>query len=118
MGGNNNIYKNKKKFKDKYTITEKYAENLTMDDLKILKGSPDCLYSDCEGCLYSFFNTDIGKYVLNNVRFIVNEMDGFTKGRDIDNNLRDIWMKNGFQKIGTGYGCGTSCDTEIWYKNN
>jgi len=118
MGGNNNIYKNKKKFNDKYTILEKYAENLTTDDLKILKGPPDCLYSDCEGCLYSFFNTDIGKYVLNNVRFIVNEMDGFTKGEDIDNNLRNIWNSNSFKKIGTGYGCGISCDTEIWYKDN
>ena len=110
MGGNDNIYKNKQKFNDNYTILEKYAENLDMKDLEILDGPPDCLYSDCEGCLYKFFNTDIGKYVLNNVRFIVNEMDGN------NDNLRNLWKENGFKKIGVGYGCGTSCDTDIWFR--
>ena len=110
MGGNDNIYKNKQKFNDNYTILEKYAEDLTMKDLEILDGPPDCLYADCEGCLYKFFNTDIGKYVLNNVRFIVNEMDGN------NDNLRNLWKENGFKKIGVGYGCGTSCDTDIWFR--
>ena len=116
MGGNDNIYKNKQKFNDNYTILEKYAEDLDMKDLEILDGPPDCLYADCEGCLYKFFNTDIGKYVLNNVRFIVNEMDGFTINENIDDNLRNLWKNNGFTKIGVGYGCGTDCDTEVWYK--
>jgi hypothetical protein len=110
MGGNDNIYKNKKNFKDKYTILEKYANDLTMDDLSILEGPPDCLYSDCEGCLFDFLKTDIGKYVLNNIRFVVNEMDGHNE------ELNEIWKQNNFKKIATGYGCGEACDTEIWYK--
>ena len=116
MGGNDNIYKNKQKFNDNYTILEKYAQNLTMEDLDVLDDPPDCLYADCEGCLYEFMNTDIGKYVLNNVRFIVNEMDGFTINENIDDNLRNLWKENGFKKIGVGYGCGTACETDVWFR--
>ena len=61
-------------------------------------------------------NTDIGKYVLNNVRFIVNEMDGFVKGPKLDDKLREIWKNNSFKKIGVGYGCGQDCETEVWMK--
>lgn len=111
MGGNDNIYKNKQKFNDNYTVLEKYAQNLTMEDLDVLGDPPDCLYADCEGCLYEFMNTEIGKYVLNNVRFIVNEMDGY------NDDLRKIWKDNGFKKIGVGYGCGINCETDVWYRN-
>ena len=81
-----------------------------MEDLSVLESPPDCLYSDCEGCLFEFFKTDIGKYVLNNVRFIVNEMDGH------NDELTDLWKQNNFHKISTGYGCGEACDTDVWYK--
>ena len=104
----NHIKTNKKNFGDKYTLVDKYCENMNMDDLKNLDGPPDCLYSDCEGCLLKFFKTDIGKYVLNNVRYIVNEMDG------ANSELRKLWRDNGFKKIGEGYGCGVSCVTDIW----
>lgn len=111
MGGNDNIYKNKKIYNDKYTILEKYANDLTIEDLSILEGPPDCLYSDCEGCLFDFFKKDIGKYVLKNVRFIVNEMDGHNK------ELNQIWSENNFKKVAIGYGCRKSCNTEVWYKS-
>ena len=114
--GDENIYKNKEKFNDEYTVVKKFAENLTKEDLNILNDPPDCLYVDCEGCLDKFHNTEIGDYVLNNVRFIVNEMDGFVIGANIDNKIREKWQEYGFKKVGTGYGCGISCETEIWSK--
>ena len=110
MGGNDNIYRNKKKFNDNYTILETYANDLTNKDLEILEGPPDCLYSDCEGCIYEFMDTEIGKYVLNNVWFIVHEMDGH------NDKLREIWKSNGFKKLGEGWGCGVNCETDVWYR--
>ena len=104
------LYDNKSILKDQYTIINKGAEKLTIKDLSLLREPPDCLYTDCEGCLKGFNKTDIGKYVLRNVRFIVNEMDGNNK------HLRKVWKKYGFQKVGVGYGCTTNCVTEVWAK--
>lgn len=117
LGGKGNhgdikLWENKKKFNDKYTIVKKYANDLTMDDLEVLKGHPECLYVDCEGCLKDFCYTKLGKYVLKHVKFIVNEMDGNNE------ELRKIWKDNNFNKVGVGYGCGVKCDTEIWERNN
>ena len=53
---------------------------------------------------------------LKSTRFIVNEIDSFVIGKDIQE-LRDLFTKSDFSKIGVGYGCGTDCETEIWYKN-
>lgn len=94
----------------------KYADNLTHKDLEIFKEKPDCLFIDCEGCLLKFLNAPIGKYILNSIRFIVNEMDG---GVSRDNELRKLCTQNNFTKIGTGYGCGESlsCNTEVWYRD-
>ena len=115
--GDTNIYENKQKFNDKYTIVKKLCDDLTMDDLSILNEKPDCLYVDCEGCLLNFQNTDIGHYILNNVRFIVNEMDGdIIIGKGTDDKIRKQWIKFGFKNIGIGYGCGKDCTTEIWSK--
>lgn len=74
------------------------------------------MYADCEGCLLDFCKSEIGKYILNSVRYIINEMDGFAIHKDLDNELRKIWCNYNFKKIATGYGCGISCDTEIWEK--
>lgn len=112
-GHKDHIYINKKKYNDKYTIVKKYINDITMDDLKELNGNPDCLYVDCEGCLNKFQNTQIGKYILNNVTYIVNEMDSSIVGNE---ELRKQWTKLNFERIGVGYGCRTSCDTEIWKK--
>jgi hypothetical protein len=103
---------NRRKLNNKYLALHKNAEDLTYKDLEILKEKPDCLFIDCEGCLLKFLNTDIGKYILNNVRFIVNEMDGNNEA------LRKLWSENNFTKIGTGYGCGSQmkCDTEVWFR--
>ena len=109
------IYKNKKKFNDKYTIIKKLCENLTMEDLKLLNFEPDCLYVDCEGCLHEFFKTKIGKYCLNKVRFIVNEQDSFVINKDIKE-LNTLFENNGFKLLAEGYGCGTNCLTDIWYR--
>ena len=66
--------------------------------------------------MHKFFETEIGKYCLKNVRYIENENDSFViKKKQQD--LRDILTKYGFNKIAIGYGCGTSCETEVWYKN-
>lgn len=116
VGGTGNhgdtiIYENKKNFGDKYTIVKKFAENLVYDDIKILKDNPDCLYVDCEGCLFNFQKTEIGKHILKHVRYIINEMDGN------NNEIIQQWKDNNFVKIGTGYGCGTWCNTEIWHKS-
>ena len=108
--GDEHLCVNKDKFKDQYTILKKFACDLTMDDLEILDSKPDCLYTDCEGCLLEFCKSDIGNHVLDNVRYIVNEMDGH------NDELREIWINKGFEKVATGYGCGVSCDTEIWKK--
>lgn len=109
--GEESIEINKKNFGDQYTIIKKFAENMDISDLLSLNGPPDCLYVDCEGCLNAFNNTALGKYVLNNVRFIVNEMDGH------NDELRKVWGDYGFKRIGVGYGCGTECDTEVWYRD-
>ena len=114
--GDTTIYKNREKFNDKYTIIKKFCEDLTIDDLSILDHPPDCLYVDCEGCLYEFQNTDIGKYILENVKFIVNEMDGNVRGKDIDSKIKKQWEQARFKHIGNGYGCETNCITEIWSK--
>jgi len=116
--GDVHLWKNKDTFKDQYTILKKFACELTMNDLEILDRKPDCLYTDCEGCLLEFCQSEIGDYVLDNVRYIVNEMDGFVKNNQIDKKLRQIWRNKGFEKVGVGYGCGIKCDTEIWKKNN
>ena len=69
------------------------------------------MFVDCEGCLSDFFTTDIGKFLLLNVRYVVNEMDG--------NNsvITESLVKYGFRKLNQGYGCGTACVTEVWAKN-
>lgn len=108
--GDKHIYDNKKNFDDKYTILKKFADDLNMTDLQILDNKPDCLYVDCEGCLHSFFETEIGKYCLQNARFVVNEMDG--NNTEIIQSLK----KFNFKKIAVGYGCETNCETEVWYK--
>jgi hypothetical protein len=113
--GDVHIYENKRKFNDKYTIVKKLCNDLTMDDLAPLHGHPDCLYTDCEGCLHGFFETAIGKYVLDNVRFIVNEMDGFILNSD-DSKMTDLWKSKGFILLTKGYGCGIACDTDVWYR--
>jgi hypothetical protein len=43
-------------------------------------------------------------------------MDGFTINKNVDDNLRNMWKENGFKKVGIGYGCGTDCDTDIWFR--
>ena len=108
--GNEHIYINKKNFNDQYTILKKFANDLTFEDLEILNSKPDCLYVDCEGCLHDFQKTKIGKFILKNVRFIVNEMDGH------NNKIIKQWRKSNFKKIGEGYGCGTNCSTYVMYK--
>jgi len=115
--GDELIYKNREYFGDKYTIVKKLCNDLTYNDFSILKQKPDCLFVDCEGCLHDFFTTDIGIYLLKNVRFIANEMDSFVINKD-DQDLRNIWQKYGFTKYGVGLGCGTDCSTEIWSKLN
>ena len=54
MGGNDNIYKNKQKFNDNYTILEKYAEDLTMKDLEILDGPPIVYFLIVKGVYINF----------------------------------------------------------------
>jgi hypothetical protein len=103
------LEESKKHFSDKYTIIKKFANELVRDDFKMFTEKPDCLYVDCEGCLYEFQNTEIGKYILSSVRYIVNEMDGYK------DEIRKQWKDAGFEKIGEGYGCGTSCNTEVWF---
>ena len=115
-GWASHLKKNKERFGDKYTIIEKYAENLHVSDLQVFKSDPECLFVDCEGCLESFFATDIGKHVLSKAKCIVNEMDGFTKHNTLDDNLRTLWSKNGFHLTHIGFGCGTTCKTEVWEK--
>ena len=117
--GNHNydIQQNKEKFKDSYTIVNKYAEDLTMEDLKLLDNSPDCLFVDCEGCLHKFFDTEIGKHCLKSARFVVNEQDSFIIKKDIKD-LHQTLENSGFTLIANGYGCGTSCLTDVWYKEN
>ena len=107
--GNNSLYKNKQNFGDQYHIVEKLAENLSEEDITIIN-PPDCLFVDCEGCLGTFFKTTIGKYVLSNVRFVVNEMDGENEY------IRNTLSLNGFRKVGIGYGCDYKCETEVWYR--
>ena len=114
--GDENIYLNKEKFKDKYTVVKKLCGDLTMEDIKIFDKPPDCLFVDCEGCLKDCQETAFFKYVLENVRFIVNEMDGFVQSPTCDQIIKNKWKSFGFKKIATGYGCGVTCDTEIWYK--
>ena len=110
--GDVHIYNNKKNFNDKYTILKKFANDLTMRDLQILDNKPDCLYVDCEGCLHAFFETEIGKYCLQNARFVVNENDSFVIGKKQED-LSNILKKFSFNKISVGYGCGVNCETEI-----
>lgn len=114
--GDRSLQKNQMDFKDKYTIVKKFAENLVMDDLVVLQGPPDCLFVDCEGCLEVFFQTEIGKYTLRNARYIVNEMDGFVRGPEVDQQLRHLWKEYGFVLHGIGLGCGITCETEVWKK--
>lgn len=114
--GDTNLGDNKIKFDDKYTIVKKMCEDLTMDDLKVLVEKPDCLFVDCEACLLKFQATEIGRYILSHVRFIVNEMDGDFVLPGTDEQIREQWRQFGFKNIGNGYGCGKSCITEIWGK--
>jgi hypothetical protein len=116
--GDEFLWKNKEVYQDQYTIIKKFADDLTMEDLLPLQGPPDCLFVDCEGCLDSFFRTPIGKYTLQNVRIIVNEMDGFVLGKDLDDGLRTLWKNHGFRLVDIGYGCGTECTTEVWAKES
>lgn len=111
IGDTDIIKKNRKTYNNKYHLIEKLADELTFEDIKKLKNTPDCLYVDCEGCLLSFFETEVGKYILNSIRYLVNEMDGNNE------KLVKLWKEKGFKKIGTGYGCNKTCDTDVWYKD-
>ena len=108
--GNINIYKNHDTFKDDYIVIKKLATELLISDFNILDDKPDCLYVDCEGCLYDFQNTEVGKYVLEHVTFVINEMDGNNE------NIIKQWRDNGFIELITGYGCGIACETKVYIK--
>ena len=106
---NQPIERNRIMFGDNYTLVRKYANQITCEDLRVLDYRPDCLFVDCEGCLKDFQETETGKYVLSNVRFIVNEMDGHNP------EIIQQWLNAGFKPLATGYGCDDStCDTEIY----
>ncbi len=108
--GDEHLKNNKKKFDDQYTIIKKFANDLVMSDLDVLKNKPQCLYVDCEGCLNSFMSTPVGSYLLKNVEFIVNEMDGH------NDKIRNTCKQNGFELYMIGYGCEKRCKTEVWKK--
>tara|TARA_Y100000389_G_scaffold129835_1_gene127282 strand:+ start:1634 stop:2335 length:702 start_codon:yes stop_codon:yes gene_type:complete len=108
--GDEHLKNNKKRFDDQYTIIKKFADDLVMSDLDVLKNKPQCLYVDCEGCLNSFMSKPVGKYLLKNVEFIVNEMDGH------NDKIRNTCKQNGFELYMIGYGCGKRCKTEVWKK--
>ena len=105
------LSKNKKLFGDRYSIANKSASHINIDDLSIFDPYPDCLYVDCEGCLYDFQKTKLGRDLLqNSIKFIVNEMDGNNKL------IKNQWSRYGFRMIARGYGCVDKCLTEVWYK--
>ena len=121
--GDEHLWKNQKHFNDKYTIIKKYANDLVTDDLKKLgEHGPDCLYVDCEGCLLSFLtDSTIGKSILKSkkLKFIVNEMDGFTSSiPHHDNQLKKLLKDNGFDVYAKGAGCGVRCETLVWKKHD
>lgn len=121
--GDEHLWNNKKKFNDQYTIVKKFANDLVMDDLKVLgEKGPDCLYVDCEGCLVSFLTESaIGQTLLKskNLKYVVNEMDGFTSNiSDHDNKLKDLLKNNDFVIYTKGAGCGVKCDTLVWKKES
>ena len=121
--GDEHLWKNKETFDDKYTIIKKYANDLVKDDLKKLgEHGPDCLYVDCEGCLLSFLtDSTIGKSILKSkkLKFIVNEMDGFTSSiPHHDNKLKELLKDNGFDVHAKGAGCGVRCETLVWKKHD
>lgn len=121
--GDQHLWKNQKTFNDKYTIVKKYANDLVTDDLKKLgKDGPDCLYVDCEGCLLSFLtDSTIGKSILKSekLKFIVNEMDGFTSSiPNHDHKLKKLLRNHGFDVYAKGKGCGVRCETLVWKKHD
>ena len=122
VGGNGNhgdehLWKNREAFGDQYTIVKKYVNELTKEDLKVLKTDVECLYVDCEGCLLSFLkDTELGKNMLKQVKYVVNEMDGFTNNATHDPDLIKLLADNDFVIDLVGYGCGISCKTNVWKK--
>lgn len=90
--GDHDIYANKEKFNDKYTIVKKLCNDLNMNDIKIFDKPPECLYVDCEGCLKECQTTPFFDYVLKNVKYIVNEMDGYNEI------ITEQWSSYGFKK--------------------
>ena len=120
--GDEHLWKNQKHYEDKYTIIKKYANELVKNDLKMLgEDGPDCLYVDCEGCLLSFLtHSAIGKAILKStkLKYIVNEMDGFTSSiPEHDNKLKELLKNNGFVVHAKGAGCGVKCETLVWKKH-
>jgi hypothetical protein len=117
--GDEHLWKNKEKFGDKYTIVKKFSNDLTAQDLGVLKTDVDCLYVDCEGCLLSFLSdTKIGNHILTKVRYVVNEMDGFVQNKTHDNDLVKLLHKKGFRLVLSGYGCDKRCKTNVWAKKD
>ena len=100
----------------------KPASQLQPSDISSLGGYPDCVVADCEGCLVEFLETPFGKEVLRNVRIFSNEMDGFVKGgttekNDHDDALRGKLCDADLCPYLLAYGCGSSCDTEVWRRD-
>jgi hypothetical protein len=132
------LEKHKKFFNDKFTILDKSASDLSREDLERLNGPVDCIFADCEGCLLHFGRTKIGEQIINEARFIVNEMDGrrppklfrynddaaeegtaedIESGKQIDDILRGMWQQAGYSILACGTGCGGRWYTEVWYKD-
>lgn len=108
----NNHIINKQKHNDKYTSISKLVTDLTILDVRDILPI-NCVISECEICLLTFFNSYIGNQVLNSAKIIVK-----IKERDSKYNekIESILYNNDFVHTNTGYGCGIDCDTNIYTK--
>jgi hypothetical protein len=109
---------NRNKHHDKYHIDNRAILDIPLKDIHDKIGKIDCIVSDCEGCTLEYYKKN--PEILNETKYIINEMDGHVTNNS-DQELRDLWKKNGFTHIDTGCGCGSGvtegecgCDTEIW----
>jgi hypothetical protein len=96
----------------KYTLVNARAQDYSLGDaLEKLGGNVDCVVSDCEDCVISFLDTELGKHTLEHARVWINEMDGS------NSQLRARWRDGGLCPAAVGYGCEMGCQTEVWQRD-
>ncbi len=93
-----------------YKVIKKRIDQIVLEDVAHITPI-DCLISDCNSCLIDFFRSSLGKNILETLKTVVVEIVD-----ENNNELENILSENDLIHTNTGYGCGISCNTNVYIK--